>query len=78
MVKFTLDGKLIHRYELPDGLRHQNGLTGIAIGNDGSLLIELEGGLKVTKYISASGEIIEKTRMDTNIMAKSTHSNLAI
>lgn len=43
VVKLALDGKTLASYDLPKGLWPEDGLTGIALAQDGELLVELEG-----------------------------------
>lgn len=45
---FSLDGKLLDYFEIPQGLRLEDGLSGIAISDKGELLIEREGGASVS------------------------------
>lgn len=44
ILRLSPDGKLLARYELPEGLRLENGLSGIALGDQGEILVEREGG----------------------------------
>jgi len=48
LVRLSLKGKVLDFYDLPQGLYPEDGLSGIAIGSDGSVLIEQEGGITVT------------------------------
>lgn len=57
IVRLSFDGKVLNTYILPEGFHRKDGLTGIALGNDGSILVEQEGGIKVTRFISPSNEI---------------------
>jgi hypothetical protein len=56
IVRLSFDGKVLNTYILPEGFHRKDGLTGIALGNDGSILIEQEGGIKVTRFISPSNK----------------------
>ncbi len=55
VVQLSFDGKMISSYNMPKGLHLENGLSGIASGNDGNLLIELGGDRTVTRLISSAG-----------------------
>jgi hypothetical protein len=57
VVQLKQDGEMVSIQELPKGLWMENGLSGIAIGADGSLLIELLGGQIVTQFMSPTGTI---------------------
>jgi hypothetical protein len=57
LVKLALDGATLASYDLPVGLRPENGLTGIALAQDGAPLIELEGGTKFYQLLDPSGGI---------------------
>lgn len=61
IVRLSFDGKVLDTYILPEGFHRKDGLTGIALGNDGSILVEQEGGIKVTRFISPSNEIKQET-----------------
>jgi hypothetical protein len=45
--QLSLDGKLVASYEIPEGFHSEDGLTGISIDCDGSILVELEGGFQL-------------------------------
>jgi hypothetical protein len=55
IVLFDEAGALAADYELPEGLRLQDGLSGIAATPDGQLWIELEGGTRVYSAFDESG-----------------------
>lgn len=57
IVRLSFDGKVLDAYVLPEGFHRKDGLTGIALGNDGSILVEQEGGIKVTRFVSPFNEI---------------------
>ncbi len=42
--QLSINGKLIARYDIPESFGDAQGLTGIALDCDGSVLVELEGG----------------------------------
>jgi hypothetical protein len=57
VVRLTLDGKIISIHDLPKGLWLEDGLSGIDLGSDGSVLIERIGGHAITQFVSSEGEI---------------------
>ena len=60
IVQLSLNGKVLEFYDLPQGMYLEDGLSGIAIGNDGSILIELGGGENIIQFISSSGTVEKK------------------
>lgn len=63
VVQMSLDGKLLNAYDLPEGLRLEDSLSGIALGTDGSILVEQGGGVVITRFISPTGKQ-EQTVLD--------------
>ncbi len=59
LVRLSLDGKVVSVYNLPKGLWLEDGLSGIALGSDGSIIIERIGGHALTQFISPSGETMQ-------------------
>lgn len=57
VLRFTSEGIYIEGYDLPEGLRPENGLTGIALAEDGVLLVELEGGARLFRLVNEDGEL---------------------
>ena len=57
VVKLSTDGKLLESYDLPKGLWPENALTGIALAQDGALLVELEGGAKLYRLFDENGQV---------------------
>ncbi len=55
--RLSLDGRLIASYDLPSGLHLEDGLTGIAIGGAGEILVELEGGSRYHQLVDARGNM---------------------
>lgn len=53
----SLDGKSQKVYDLPMGLRLENGLTGIGIGEEDEVRVELEGGYKIYQLVDANGRL---------------------
>jgi hypothetical protein len=51
------DGKLLASYEVPKELGLENGLSGIAVGDQGQVLIEREGGAFVSQLVDADGKV---------------------
>lgn len=51
----SAQGELKNIYDLPPGLRLEDGLTGITLGEDGETLIELEGGARWVQFLDARG-----------------------
>jgi hypothetical protein len=56
IVQFSLDGEVISSFDLPKGFHRGDGTTGLALASDGSILIEREGGISLTRFISPNGE----------------------
>jgi hypothetical protein len=48
-------GELLASYELPPHITMESGLTGLTVGPDGSVLAEMEGGLRLIELLDASG-----------------------
>ena len=57
VVQLSSEGKLLSTYELPAGLRMEDGLTGISLDGQGSLLVEQEGGIYLTQLVNENGEL---------------------
>jgi hypothetical protein len=47
----------VESFDLPEGLRLENGLSGIALNPGGVLLVELQGGAKVYRLFDEAGQI---------------------
>ncbi len=60
LARLSLDRKILNTYDLPTGLHLEDGLSDIALGGDGSLLIERMGGHALTQFISPNGEVEQK------------------
>jgi hypothetical protein len=56
ILRLSQSGEVLAQYDLPVGLRLENGLTGIALGQAGEVLVELEGGGRIFQLIDAQGE----------------------
>ncbi len=59
VVRLAFDGLILDSDNLPAGLQLENGLSGIALGEDDQVLIECEGGYKVTQFLDANGEPVD-------------------
>ncbi len=57
VVQLNHNGKIISLHHLPKGLWLEDGLSGISIGSDGSLIVECIGGHAITQLITSGGEI---------------------
>jgi hypothetical protein len=57
VVRLALDGTVLASYELPKGLRLEDGLSGIALGDQGEVLVEREGGAYVSQLVDARGKM---------------------
>jgi hypothetical protein len=57
VVKLAIDGKTLASYDLPKGLWPEDGLTGIALAQDGELLVELEAGGALYRLLDQNGQI---------------------
>ena len=55
VLRCSPDGKVVFSYDLPEGLRPENGLTGIAVGDNGEVLIELESGASLYQLTDTEG-----------------------
>ena len=60
LIHLSLDGKVLSIFDLPEGLYLEDGLSGIALGSDGSVIIELVGGHTLIQLISPLGKIEQK------------------
>jgi len=56
VVRLSLDGTVVASYELPEGLRLEDGLSGIALGDKGEVVVEREGGAFVHQLVDAEGK----------------------
>jgi hypothetical protein len=56
VLRLSQSGEDLAEYDLPAGLRLESGLTGIDLGPDGEILVELEGGERMFQLIDAQGE----------------------
>lgn len=63
IVRLALDGNLTARFDLPAGLRLVDGLSGLAIGGNGEILVERGGGVDISQFINAQG-MLEPRRLD--------------
>ena len=57
VLKLSLAGRLLASYDVPRGLGLENGLSGIALGDGGSVLLEREGGALVSQLVTTRGVV---------------------
>ena len=57
VVALAPDGKTLASYDLPQGLWLENGLTGISLAQDGTLLVELDGGASLYRLFDQNGQV---------------------
>ena len=57
VLRMSPDGELLASYDVPKDLGLENGLSGIAAGDHGEVLIEREGGAFVSQLVDAEGTI---------------------
>jgi len=57
VLKLAIDGKTLGSYDLPKGLWPEDGLTGIALAQDGTLLVELEAGASLYQLFDQNGQV---------------------
>ena len=55
VLRCSPDGKVEVSYDLPEGLRPENGLSGMAVGENGEVLIELEFGATLYQLTDPAG-----------------------
>jgi hypothetical protein len=57
VVRLSYDGKVMAHFELPKGLHLEDGLSGIALTEEGDLLIERYGGAFVVQLLDANRQL---------------------
>ncbi len=57
VLKLSMEGKLMDSFDLPRGLWPEDGLTGIALAQDGALLVELAGGADLYQLFDQNGQV---------------------
>lgn len=57
VLRFNADGNLLAIYDIPDGLGPEGGLTGLAVGDHGQVLLEFEMGAQVAQLVNAQGAL---------------------
>ncbi len=57
VLKLSMEGKLMDSFDLPRGLWPEDGLTGIALAQDGALLIELASGADLHQLFDENGQV---------------------
>jgi Tol biopolymer transport system component len=53
VLRFTADGNLLATYDVPKGLGPEGGLTGLATGDHGEILLEYESGAELVQLVDA-------------------------
>jgi hypothetical protein len=59
VIRLTEVGDTLNVYNLPPDLQIENGLSGIALGDKGELLVEREGDTYITQITNTDGNLIE-------------------
>lgn len=59
VMRLAEDGTVLGKHDLPSGLHLEDGLTGIAFGDRGELLVEREGDAHVTQLTDAEGNPVD-------------------
>lgn len=59
IVQFASGGGVLGKHELPNGLHLGDGLSGIGLGDQGEVVVELEGGANVHKFLSINGNPVQ-------------------
>jgi len=57
VLRLTADGKLLATYDIPSGLGPEGGLTGLAVGDQGEILLEFEMGAEIAQLVNAQGAL---------------------
>lgn len=57
VLRFTADGSLLATYDIPEGLGSEGGLTGLAVGDHGEVLLEFMMGAEVAQLADAQGAL---------------------
>jgi hypothetical protein len=57
VLRFTADGNLLATYDIPEGLGPESGLTGLAVGDQGEILLEFMMGAEVAQLVDAQGAL---------------------
>ncbi|MDD3824916.1 MAG: hypothetical protein PHY79_02995 [Anaerolineae bacterium] len=55
VLQLASDGGHVAAYDLPEGLRLEDGLSGLAVGDHGEILVEQEGGAFLSQLADANG-----------------------
>lgn len=56
-LRISLDGEITARYELPEYLQREHGLSGIALIDKGDVVIEREGGASIFRLIDTGRSV---------------------
>ena len=57
VVHLSFSGTRLENYEIPESFGLENGLTGIAVGENNEILIELENGAQIYQLVDSQGKI---------------------
>jgi hypothetical protein len=57
VLRFTTDGNLLATYDVPDDLGPEGGLTGLAVGDHGEVLLEFMMGAEVAQLVDVQGAL---------------------
>ncbi|MBO9384639.1 MAG: hypothetical protein J7479_20345 [Roseiflexus sp.] len=57
ILRISSEGKIVARYELPEYLQREHGLSGIALIDEGDVAVEREGGASLFRLTESSGTI---------------------
>lgn len=55
VLRLTAGGNLLATYDIPDDLGPEGGLTGLAVGDYGEILLEFEMGAEIAQLVNAQG-----------------------
>lgn len=57
VLRLTAGGDLLAAYDIPPGLGPEGGLTGLAVGDQGEVMLEFEMGAEVAQLVDAQGAL---------------------
>src|SRR5690606_32650887 len=61
VLRLATDGELLATYDIPGGLGPEGGLTGLAVGDHGEILLEFEMGAQIAQFVDAHGVLAGAT-----------------
>jgi len=62
LLRLGLDGAILAKQQLPEGLHLEDGLSGLDAGEQGEILVEREGGAWLDEVVSPTGEAVLAAR----------------